>query len=131
MLKVSQGRKNLLSSHRKSISHREKAAKVNHSFHKYVNYVPGTGEFEDEQDINCSCSPENNSLEHMWIQKRAITARGLVRVSSLPHRALVLSNPPETPPEPLPVLIPHFMPMQGEDLKSVTQACLSHRNFVR
>lgn len=33
----------------------------------------------------------------MWIQKRAITARGLVRVPSLPHRALVLSNPTRNP----------------------------------
>lgn len=66
--------------------------KMNHSFHKYVNYVPGIGEFEDVQDRNGPCPPKNNSLEGMQTQKWAITARGPVRVPSLPHRALVLPN---------------------------------------
>lgn len=42
-----------------------KGYKVNHSFHKYANYVPGTGEFEDERDRIGPCPPENNSLEGM------------------------------------------------------------------
>lgn len=92
--------------------HRGKVVKLNHSFHKYVNYVPGIGEFEDVQDRNGPCPPENNSLEGMQTQKWAITVRGLVRAPSLPYRALVLLLSPETTPGSLPVPTPHYLPVQ-------------------
>lgn len=53
---------------RKVIFIQRKGYKVNYLFYKYVNYVLGIGEFEDERDRIGFCFLENNSLEGMQIE---------------------------------------------------------------
>jgi hypothetical protein len=72
---------------------------------------------------------ENNSLVGIQTLKQAIIAQSLVRVSSVLHSALMLHPSTSTSPTwgPHPVYIPHFLPVQGGDLKSFILAFLSHK----